>query len=124
MIVLVIDDSKADRMIAMRAIRKFDRNITVLEAVDGLSGLEILKNSKDSIDLILLDINMPRMNGHEFIEAYDVDNDLEAKPVVVMLTSSDQARDKERTLKFDFVKEYVLKPLELADMKSLVERLL
>lgn len=117
---LIIDDSPADCFLTKRCIKKINPSAEILEASDGREGLEILETHGASVDLILLDINMPRMNGHEFIQEYNGTYGEHQGPVVVMLTSSDQQSDKSRALAFEFVKNYVLKPLSPDDMQSVV----
>lgn len=117
---LIIDDSPADCFLTKRCIKKYAPTAEILEANDGREGLEVLEAHGSTVDLILLDINMPRMDGHEFIKEYDNKFESPPGPVVVMLTSSDQQSDKNRAMAFDFVKNYVLKPLSADDMQSAV----
>ena len=68
---MVIDDSEADQLIAEIALQMYDPNIEIIKAYDGLEALEILKDIDEQPEIIFLDINMPRMNGHEFLKVYD-----------------------------------------------------
>ena len=60
---------------------------------------------------------MPGMDGHEFLAEYDKHDQYTS--VVVMLTTSAQTSDREKCSAYSFVKEYIIKPLELDDMKTL-----
>lgn len=111
--ILVVDDQDADHLIAEYAIQDYNEDATILKAYDGAEALSVLSKHHD-IDLILLDINMPGMNGHEFLSQYNEDN--ENSPVVVMLTSSDQSSDRERCEQYQFVVDYLTKPLEDSDL--------
>jgi two-component system chemotaxis response regulator CheY len=71
--VLIVDDSKAMRMIVMRTLRQAGIDASITEAQDGQEGLE--KARADSFDLILSDWNMPRMLGIEFLKALREDGD-------------------------------------------------
>ncbi|MBL4635236.1 MAG: response regulator [Kofleriaceae bacterium] len=115
--VMVIDDSEPDQFLAKIIIRKFDSNIEIFQAYDGQEALENLGKLSKPPDIIFLDINMPRMNGHEFLEVYDTWE--EQSVVVVMLTSSDQERDKEKSMSHRCVKKYFTKPLDLSGLNSL-----
>jgi CheY-like chemotaxis protein len=108
--VLVVDDSESDQFISQLMIESYDPNIVVLSAYDGQEALEMLTSDECNPDLILLDINMPRMNGHEFLEQYNKKSDKQA--VVVMLTSSEQEADRERSMAYKCVKTYLTKPLD------------
>lgn len=108
--ILIVDDSVADQFYYEMVLKNADPDIEIIPAHDGLEALEILENLEKEPDLILLDINMPRMNGHDFLENYYKDSSKDT-PVVVMLTSSDQKTDKEKVEKYPSVKEYVIKPL-------------
>ena len=64
MLVLVIDDSKAIRLILAQILQ--DIGYHVIDAADGLEALKLLKE-QEKVDLILVDWNMPKMNGFEFV---------------------------------------------------------
>jgi CheY-like chemotaxis protein len=108
--VLVIDDSETDQFICSCVLEEHNESIEIIKAYDGKEGLEILATLDKHPELILLDINMPRMNGHEFLEEYHATYD-NPTSVVVMLTSSSQLQDKEEAMRYAFVKEYQQKPL-------------
>ena len=117
---LVIDDEEADQVIAEYVIRQYNPDATIHKCYDGIEGLACLDNLEAKPDIILLDINMPRMNGHEFLTAYSQRAD--RAPTVVMLTSSSHDRDREQAMKFDSVIEYLDKPLEVDHCQSLAAK--
>ncbi|HEX5053660.1 MAG TPA: response regulator [Planctomycetota bacterium] len=82
--VLIIDDSATMRRIIMRGLRQAGiENAEFKEAGDGVEGLRAL--SAGTFDLILSDVNMPNMNGLEFVKA--VQDQLSAPPPIVMITT-------------------------------------
>ncbi len=85
--VLIIDDSNTMRKIVTRSLRQagyeFDK---ILEAGDGQEALQVLAGEK--VDLILSDINMPNMDGVEFLRQKNADDSLKAIPVVMITTES------------------------------------
>lgn len=121
--VLLVEDDELDVMNIRRAFRnsKGVRSVTV--ARDGEEALHKLRGGEVPRErlLCLLDLNMPRMNGIEFLEAIRADEDLCRLPVVVLTTSSD-ARD--RSAAYDHnVAGYMVKPVSrdsfLEGMRSL-----
>lgn len=117
--VMIIDDSDTDQYLSTHIIKKYDSNIEILQAYDGEEALEILKALPIQPDLIFLDINMPRMNGHEFLEEYDKWE--KRSEVIIMLTSSDQEQDKKKSLAYQCVKKYYVKPIEIMDLKTIIQ---
>jgi len=90
---LVIDDDDIDATALQRALKKLKLANPVYRAKDGLEGLELLRANKiPKPYIILLDINMPRMNGLEFLEAIRADEDL-TQAVVFVLTTSKSDED-------------------------------
>ena len=118
---VVIDDDEADQIIAERAIRSYNPDSVIHRCRDGIEALERLATLAAPPDLIFLDINMPRMNGHDFLQAYSAQ--AYSAPTVVMLTSSNQAKDRERASAYACVIEYLEKPLEVEDCVRLEMRL-
>jgi CheY-like chemotaxis protein len=116
--VLLVDDSDADQFLAKATVERYDQNIEIIQAYDGAEALDILKAAEHPIDVIFLDINMPVMNGHEFLEEYS--KQAKSTTIVVMLTSSDQEKDKERASAYECVKKYYTKPLDISDLEEVL----
>ena len=118
--VMVVDDSDADQFMSEILLKEYNPDVEILQAYDGVEALEMLKSAEKLPDLILLDINMPRMNGFEFLEEYcsEKNEDTHA-PVVVMLTSSAQNEDKAKAELYNCVKEYLEKPLSVENLQEL-----
>ena len=121
--VLLVDDSDADLLygrvilesagVAQR-VSAFETAREVLDYLQRPEGHEV--------DVILLDINMPEMNGFEFLEAYEqLHRSHQAHAVVVMLTSSPDPADRARAAAFECVKDYVIKPIDRAQALQLPE---
>lgn len=107
--IMIIDDSEADQFLASHVIEEFNPEIDVLQAYDGQEALDILRVLPKQPDVIFLDINMPRMNGHDFLKEYDKWN--EHSIIIIMLTSSDQTADREMSRAYESVVDYFTKPL-------------
>lgn len=108
--ILAVDDCETNHFLSEVLIEKFLPNSKIHQVYDGLEAMDWLKTSGIEPDVILLDINMPRMDGHEFLEKFSKER-AECSPIVVMLTSSEREDDRKRALAYDFVKDYILKPL-------------
>ena len=97
--VLVVDDDDVTTEIVERALRKVDGNFVIVPAKDGQEGLDILRGTSTRKIarpyLILLDLNMPRMNGFEFLEAIR-DDPRHKDSVIFVLTTSDADTDRSR----------------------------
>ena len=83
--VLAVDDDMINRKLIRSMLMKADNVSEVLEAVNGLEALDILKRD-EKIDLILLDIIMPVMGGIEFLKAARADDKMKNIPVIVLTT--------------------------------------
>ena len=91
--VLTIDDSRTMREMLNHAL--VEAGYRVLQAVDGVEGLEVLQANGGSIDVVITDINMPRLDGFGVIEGVRADPAHRATPILVHTTESDAAK-KER----------------------------
>lgn len=107
--ILVVDDSEADQFLARHAIHEFDSSINVVRAYDGEEALAVLAAGEVVPDLIFLDINMPRMDGRQFLQAFA--RSPGPRPAVVVTTSSRAAQDREACTVHGFVVGYLDKPL-------------
>lgn len=124
----VVDDDEIDRETIVRGLREMDLPNPIRLASDGVEALDILRgrNGHERLEgpyLILLDLNMPRMNGLEFLEEIRRDPALK-RAVVFVLTTSNAAND--RLAAFDqHVAGYVLKAragLEFHKVLDLLDR--
>jgi len=114
--ILLVEDSPGDVRLTMEALAdaKITNNITV--ASDGLEALEILQQKGDFSeatrpDLILLDLNMPRMDGRELLGIIKADDSLRNIPVVVLTTSQSE---KDILESYDLRANcYITKPVDL-----------
>ena len=90
--ILLIEDDEVDVLNVQRAFEKNHIANPFVVAGDGIEALEMLRGGKVPKDrrLILLDLNMPRMNGIEFLRALRQDPALSSAPVVVLTTSNDE----------------------------------
>lgn len=117
--ILIADDDLDDCMLTRRALEKGRVANPLHEVYNGEELLDYLKrrgkytNPEDAPrpELILVDLNMPRMNGYEAIEAIKANADLRSIPIVV-LTTSDQEEDICKAYKLD-VSGYIVKPVNL-----------
>ena len=111
--VLLVDDDELDVMNVQRAFRKNNIQNPVFVAHDGVEGLERLRDGTVPSDrrIVLLDLNMPRMNGIEFLRELRGDPVLRTTTVVVLTTS---AEDRDRVEAYDLnVAGYIIKPVTL-----------
>lgn len=110
--ILVVEDDDLDLMTLQRALGKVGLDSPVFVAKDGVEALEMIRseNGHDELEtpfLIILDLNMPRMNGFEFLEELRAHNAENRTPVFVMTTS---ASENDRNRAYDYqVAGYILK---------------
>ena len=115
--ILLVEDDCVDAMTVERALKELKLENELVRASNGEEALEHLKNS-DNVKpcVILLDLDMPRMNGMEFLKLAKDDEELKSIPVVV-LTSSDEGRNFDESFRSN-VAGYIMKP---ADCKKIAE---
>lgn len=109
--ILLVEDDRVDMMTVMRALKQIHVTNTVIHLENGEDALHHLRDEKSEKPcIILLDLNMPVMNGIEFLEAAKDDEQMMGIPIVVLTTSVEQ-QDKLRS--FDFgVAGYMAKPVD------------
>lgn len=117
-IVLAIDDSSTDRAIIRKCLKPL--GITLLEATNGLEGLEMLKNGDKIPDAILVDIEMPKMDGYTFaseVRKYNKFKNLPLIAVTSRVTKTDRMRGVESGMT-----EYITKPYSGEYLTTVVKR--
>lgn len=122
--ILLVDDSLADQTLISRAVRKagFEAQLdTVCDGVEAMAFLQSPAPTGSRPDLVLLDINMPRMDGKEVLKAIREDPSLHNLPVI-MLTTSDQEHDIVESYDLG-VNAYITKPSNLNDFIAAVNTL-
>jgi CheY-like chemotaxis protein len=118
--ILLVEDDEVDVMNVQRAFKKNNISNPLYVAGNGVVALEMLRNGSVPAQnrLILLDINMPKMNGIEFLRALRADPALRANPVVVLTTSND---DRDRMESFQLnVAGYLIKPVTFNSFMALM----
>ena len=121
---MLVDDDQNDNFFHEREIKKINPAITVIEKRTGLDGLEYLKLNKENKevvpDLIFLDINMPILDGWDFLEKYNqFDKELQDLVVIIMLSTSGYPEDIARAMSYSCVSDYIIKPLTKEKLESI-----
>jgi CheY-like chemotaxis protein len=120
--ILLVEDDAIDVMNVKRAFKQNKLTNAIHEARNGLEALAILrKGTLPSRHLVLLDLNMPKMNGIEFLRELRSDPQLKATSVVV-LTTSNEDRDRIEAYELN-VAGYLLKPVTFANFVDLMAAL-
>ena len=126
--ILLVDDNSDDNFIHERAIRKSGLGASVAVCRDGQDALDYLQGVEAYADaevrhpeLVLLDINMPRVNGWEFLAEFTkLGQAIRQGVVIVMLSTSTNPTDRGRADEFEQVVDYMSKPLTPDLIRQLV----
>ena len=111
--ILLIEDNLIEIMKMKRTISFLELNHTINEAKNGEEAIEFLKDKSKLPDIILLDLNMPKISGIEFLSILKKDDSLKHIPTII-LTTSDNDKDLIECYKIG-VSGYILKPLKYED---------
>ncbi|MEH6664844.1 MAG: response regulator [Brevundimonas sp.] len=114
--VLTVDDSRTMRDMLLMALK--DAGYNVIQAEDGVHGLETLK--AHGADVVITDINMPRMDGFGFIEGMRADPAYRGTPVLVLTTESDAA--KKQRARDAGATGWIVKPFDPVKLVDAVRR--
>ncbi|MCX2716190.1 chemotaxis protein CheW [Helicobacter sp. MIT 21-1697] len=117
-VVLAIDDSNTDRAIMKKCLKTL--GVTVLEAANGQDGLDIVKNGDKQLDAVLVDIEMPKMDGYTFASEVRKYNKFKNLPLIAV-TSRNSKTDRMRGVESGMT-EYITKPYTPEYLVNVVRR--
>lgn len=117
--ILLVEDDVVDRMTVERALKEIHVLNPLSTVENGEEALEFLRDpAKEKPGIILLDLNMPRMNGIEFLQVVKKDDALKRIPVIVLTTSKSE---QDRVNSFDLgVAGYMIKPVDYLQFVEVV----
>ncbi|MDP1726022.1 MAG: response regulator [Bacteroidota bacterium] len=115
--VILIDDDPINNFVNKKLIQRLFDEIEIIEFLDAVSALKYLDNNKP--DFIFLDINMPEMNGWDFLKAYE--KMTEQSSVIILTTSIDPA-DRARSEMYPFVEGFFVKPLNIGATQKVISK--
>ena len=116
--ILLVDDDEVSNFVTERTLLSSWDHLEVSTVTNGQLAKDFLINNDDP-DVILLDLNMPLMNGLEFLEVFESEISSSAK--VVILSTSNRREDKEAALKFESVVGYIEKPVSVSVLETMVQ---
>jgi len=124
--ILLLEDEPADAYLVRMALRESKITANLHHVIDGRAGLDFLQQigtyaNSPRPDLILLDLNMPRMNGYEFLIAVKENPELDSIPIIV-LTTSEAESDVSRAYKLG-ASSYISKPVDMSKFVDTVRQL-
>ena len=122
--VLLVEDSPGDVRLTRDAFRETNESIRLHVAVDGVEAMDFLKKrgafaDSPRPDFILLDLNIPKMDGREVLAQIKKDNDLKTIPTII-LTTSDSEADIKKSYELQ-ANCYLNKPVQLEDFENVVK---
>lgn len=117
--ILLVEDDIVDQMTVKRALRDINITNPLKIANNGEEALEYLRNAENEIPgIILLDLNMPKMNGVEFLKIAKNDSRIKRIPVIVLTTSKE---DRDRINTFDLgIAGYMIKPVDYTQFVEVI----
>ncbi len=120
--ILLIEDDAIEVMKFIKVIETLGEDHQIVEAKNGEEALDILNSGKQLPDIIVLDLNMPKVNGIEFLASLKKDDLLKYIPTIV-LTTSNNPKDILECYKIG-IAGYILKPLKYEDYVSRINKVL
>ncbi len=120
--IMLIEDDAIEVMKFKRVLKSLSKEHKIIEATNGEDALAYLNKRESLPDIILLDLNMPKMNGLDFLKIIKNDDILKFLPTIILTTSSNQ-KDLLEVYKYG-IAGYITKPLKYEDYVEKVNILL
>ena len=120
--ILLIEDDTIEIMKLQRMVAKLSLKHKIIEAKNGEEALSFLESGERLPDIILLDLNMPRMSGIEFLEILKKDSRLRYLPTIILTTSENRV-DLLKCYEIG-IAGYIIKPLKYEDYQDKLEKVL
>lgn len=124
--ILLVDDNPDDNFFHQRVVKKYDSSIQVDAFESASEALVFLKSISESSlhpDMIFLDVNMPGMNGWEFLEEFNkLGINKEKNIIIYMLTTSEDQKDIAKSKNWNFVAGFKTKPLTAKILEEIKEK--
>jgi len=117
----LIDDSAASNLLNQKLFNQLDPKLRVKTFTIAEDALNSFRGAKDEVSTIFLDLNMPAMDGWDFIEEFKAmkqNSTIETR--LILLSTSMNPKDKKRASTDDAIEEYLQKPLEVNQIKELL----
>ncbi|SFV74466.1 Copper-sensing two-component system response regulator CpxR [hydrothermal vent metagenome] len=119
LVVLAVDDDRVNRMLLKSMLKKSGIVAEIIEAENGSEAIDVLK-SRDDIDIVLLDIIMPIMNGIEMLQVAREDSNLRQVPIIMLTTDETRKAEALDHGANDFLMKPIRKDELVEKMKNLI----
>jgi two-component system, chemotaxis family, response regulator Rcp1 len=118
--VLLVEDNPADQLLAKEIIYTAYPGALIKVVEDGEKAIEVIElcSEQDSPDIVFLDLNLPRINGHDVLEYIKKKN---SRIQVIVFTGSTSENDMARARKSDII-DYIIKPIGMKEMEATILR--
>lgn len=117
--ILLVEDNEGDIILTKEALKEAKIKNAITVARDGQEALDILNTAQDLPDLILLDINLPKVNGLEVLSSVKSNDRLKSIPVIMLSTSSSE---RDITISYNnYANCFITKPVDLLKFIALVK---
>jgi len=118
-LILLIDDDPVSNKFNSMIIQRNHPNIEIIALTGAMEAIQYLKDLTRKPDLIFLDLNMPVMNGWDFMEEY---HKLNLNIEIMIITSSEDPKDMDKAENYNEIKGYVVKPISKVALSTIFDR--
>ncbi len=117
--ILLVEDDQVDALTVQRAFKQLEIPNKILHVENGEEALDLLVSNEIRPCIILLDLNMPKMNGLEFLEIAKKDESIKSIPIIILTTSKEH---QDRITSFNYsVAGYMVKPVDYNEFLEMVK---